>query len=914
MRPTRLLLSVLLSLLTVFLTLYSVLLSRPRNESSAQASYERSSGFRALFSFRAPSSLFPPSAIISLTDDNSTFFLSRPAAYGPPLPSDGLSGQLWIGSGFLDDALGQDATGRKSGEELGCSDILGWPSGKDQYEDIHTGSAREKVDKSRAVKDREDLDSSSQATGASPDQVSDVSTQPQEDDGTDDHLHFPLPASSSASNPTSSKPKSQQPPEHADIQSLQESAEIAGKVVLLSRGGCGFLEKTKWVQRRGGIALIVGDNTRGGPLVNMYARDASNISIPSLFTSHTTAHLLCSLMPPEANPIGALPLPEPKQVGSQEKSEDAAAGAKKAHDGVNRPNFTPAAAAPTRPTATPHSGKPESPSKPLKGNAEKADEDSQGWLSNVFSHGEGKSGLNQDSRRPPSSGTLDWVQSDDWNDEPKKSGSKNTHKKQAEKSASSKASNAGGKTEPQGSGDGFVIGVQDWRDPDLVNKGELDQNTRTQSTMTASSTSPMPVASKKSESDSLQGGSRAPGSGVYKKANAEDGSSKAKGAGKRKTMSKRRPKQRSGWFASLFGRSQEREPSKPSDKAQKAKKKSTSTPNGETNRDATQQSWLKPEEHHGLWVTMTPTSVSTSPFFDTLLVLVVSPLVTLTIVYALLLLRSRIRRRRWRAPKSVVERLPVRTYHTMSCSTSSRSSHTPSPDASSPASPLLHSVSTSGLTRPRPRSQTLSALRHDADASLDRATAHASLPSQEKLVPKRRYKGRQIECVVCLEEYVDGQSRVMSLPCGHEFHADCMYAPPFPFTLPYHPWTPLTKIAERPGSPTAAAPAPSAKATSCAPSPTRPPPPPLPPASPAAPTTTATTTRPAPTTSRRAPRAPATTRPRPRSRSRARWTTRTTRRTRWAPATRSARSSAAARARRAPAAAGATSRRAACRG
>jgi len=34
--------------------------------------------------------------------------------------------------------------------------------------------------------------------------------------------------------------------------------------------------------------------------------------------------------------------------------------------------------------------------------------------------------------------------------------------------------------------------------------------------------------------------------------------------------------------------------------------------------------------------------------------------------------------------------------------------------------------------------------------------------------------GKQVECVVCLEEYIDGVSQVMSLPCGHEFHVDCI--------------------------------------------------------------------------------------------------------------------------------------------
>src|SRR5690606_10879306 len=69
------------------------------------------------------------------------------------------------------------------------------------------------------------------------------------------------------------------------------------------------------------------------------------------------------------------------------------------------------------------------------------------------------------------------------------------------------------------------------------------------------------------------------------------------------------------------------------------------------------------KKREGLWLTLTPGGVSSSPFFDTLLVMVVSPLITLTVVYAMLTIRSHIRRRRWRAPKSYVERLPVRTYH-----------------------------------------------------------------------------------------------------------------------------------------------------------------------------------------------------------------------------------------------------------
>src|SRR4051794_33016198 len=96
---------------TIFLTFLSLLSSHPRHEAitSMKKPERRKTGFLAFFSFHTPASLFPPSAIISLTDDNTTSFLARPAAFGPLLPSNGLSGQLWVGSGFGDDSLRRSA-------------------------------------------------------------------------------------------------------------------------------------------------------------------------------------------------------------------------------------------------------------------------------------------------------------------------------------------------------------------------------------------------------------------------------------------------------------------------------------------------------------------------------------------------------------------------------------------------------------------------------------------------------------------------------------------------------------------------------------------------------------------------------------------------------------------------------------
>ena len=144
--------------------------------------------------------LFPTSAVISLTDDNSTYFVSRPAAFGPLLPHAGLDAELAV----LDDG------------QLACDDTPGW-------------------DPTAAV---------------APETAAPAPT-------------VPLKGAR----------------EHADIESLQQAAALAGKTVLVARGGCGFLDKVLWTQRRGGVALIVGDYRRpgvggggAGALVTMYAK------------------------------------------------------------------------------------------------------------------------------------------------------------------------------------------------------------------------------------------------------------------------------------------------------------------------------------------------------------------------------------------------------------------------------------------------------------------------------------------------------------------------------------------------------------------------------------------------------------------------------------------------------------------
>lgn len=758
--PRLIFLLVCLLVLPTFLAFFSLLYINPRGEDDGEASSRISeSGIRAFFALHTPSALFPPSAIISLTDDNSTFFLARPAAFGPGLPASGLSGQLWVGSGFGDDTIGRGGAATGAEGELGCSDVPGW-----DFRPRH----------SRGVAGTFTADPIDAATG--PARIpeagigpSSSSDQPEssslDSDGTDDHLQLDLAGSETAINLGNGEAVRQRRP-HADIQSLQESAEIAGRVVLLSRGGCGFLEKVKWVQRRGGTALIVGDDTRGGALVTMYAHgDTSNVTIPSLFTSHTTAHLLSSLIPLDGPIDAALSGEAIKSSASQgqnSKIVTAEHGFAVDNSNSNRPNMKagPSSAKPTfSPELSPAMATGSSPKSSSKKSSNRAE--SKSWLGTFASKfgisSKSKEGVQSaDTTRGLTSDRSDWANKkwDDVSDQgvgqQRQSGAKR-----------------GTSSAPHSAGDDFIIGVQDWRDPDLVTSPSSLGNGKHDNDFLPKlkpSTSKPALSGETNPGRSLAGGIITPGSGEYGKPDSRNYGS----AHFPPDQTRKRTSQESALRGSKIRPIpvEDQRGQKPTSSARHQLDRGRKVENESSGKEKTEDEL---EEHEGLWVTLTPTTMSTSPFFDTLLVLVVSPLVTLTVVYALLLLRSRIRRRRWRAPKSLVDRLPVRIYNTISCSSTSSSPRFASPKNSTPATPLLQ-------TSPRPRSRTTSGVGESHQSLLNKAATKLDQPDKGHRRPvwMKNFAGKQVECVVCLEEYVDGHSRVMSLPCGHEFHAECI--------------------------------------------------------------------------------------------------------------------------------------------
>ncbi|KAG6009885.1 hypothetical protein E4U21_000987 [Claviceps maximensis] len=726
MRPPRIAVLVLLIAASLFIIYRGLMTTRNNIAASYPAAPRRSKSVFGFMYYNTPFSLFPPNAAISLTDDNSTSFAARPAAFGPKLASRGLSGQLWVGSGFGEDGLDTDG-------ELGCSDIPGWGSSstraslKNSYKVPSTKLALGKSNASKKGGSLLDPDNRNSIAKAK------AQSRHVKNDNTDDYLTEEISGTFSRRDASSGSSG------HADIQSIQEAAEIEGKVVLLKRGGCGFLEKVMWAQRRGAIAVIVGDNQKGGPLIQMFAHgeEVDNVTVPSVFTARTTAQLLSSLTQPgsfiedtiddNGNPVlkvqQSATAKHRKRSPARSEAAAAAAGRNAAAESKAKGD---ADAMKTR-FSTPRSANSKSMQR-------------RGLLSSLFKSSPARP-VDSESR-PPRSGRLDWILVEDWNDEKDKAISDIMGKSTKQKAKKE----AGGDGDADGDADEFVIGVHDWRDPDLVrNTGTHEYADKT--------------TSKQADTNKGSGGTQS---------NVD----RASGSPSSESPSKNR-----GLLSKLFGIGDsdvatglQNRPPPPTYEAENSQGRSPLS--GKT------------PVHEGLWVTITPTS-SASPFFDTLLVLVISPLVTLTVVYALLILRAKIRRRRCRAPKSVVDQLPVRTYHTVSSAISHLSPGSPSPTTPTPTTPLLqHSP-----TRSRPRSRTTTGVLESPNflpptqpipAPTSQDPSRTSRRSEfEKSAGGfsaewRKYMGKQVECVVCLEEYVDGVSRVMRLPCGHEFHADCI--------------------------------------------------------------------------------------------------------------------------------------------
>jgi len=220
--------ALLLAFLSLFFSALIFLVVRAvasdRGSSTAAVPLDKpksTSSLGGFFSFSPPFSLFPPNAAISLFEDNITFFPARPAAFGPSLPSDGLSGQLWAGSSFSDDHF-QEGEGEG---ELGCSDIPGWEDGRRKApgNGPAVGKSASKSGSRRNTKRH------GMGEGPGVDRVPKSGRESESnhspgDDGTDDYLHEDFQQSRGSYREGSITSGSN----HADIQSIQETAEITG--------------------------------------------------------------------------------------------------------------------------------------------------------------------------------------------------------------------------------------------------------------------------------------------------------------------------------------------------------------------------------------------------------------------------------------------------------------------------------------------------------------------------------------------------------------------------------------------------------------------------------------------------------------------------------------------------------------
>ncbi|ANB11820.1 hypothetical protein AWJ20_44 [Sugiyamaella lignohabitans] len=182
-----------------------------------------------------------------------------------------------------------------------------------------------------------------------------------------------------------------------------------------------------------------------------------------------------------------------------------------------------------------------------------------------------------------------------------------------------------------------------------------------------------------------------------------------------------------------------------------------------------------------------------APMMNTVVFLMVSPLCSLSIIYGILLFHRRYRLMKERAPKSLVDSLPTRIWQSYNATDEEDDDETSHLIANTHANGNTDEDSAVSSTALSPKSSK-GAYDNDMTTNVSNVNSGSLLLAPKKqssplsLMISRRASitppatlGRPEkiwvssgECIICLEDYVAGTSKVMRLPCNHEFHADCI--------------------------------------------------------------------------------------------------------------------------------------------
>lgn len=159
-------------------------------------------------------------------------------------------------------------------------------------------------------------------------------------------------------------------------------------------------------------------------------------------------------------------------------------------------------------------------------------------------------------------------------------------------------------------------------------------------------------------------------------------------------------------------------------------------------------------------VTISAVDVGTS-VIGTVIFLMVSPLCSLSLIYCVLLFHRRYKQLQERASKSIVAKLPTRIWVKPEPPASERGDSGNAEDQSQETGESVERAEASS----EEASPSPSSTAAESDPLIDDDTD--SMGAEKPWVSSG-------ECIICMEDYVSGVSRVMRLPCYHEFHVECI--------------------------------------------------------------------------------------------------------------------------------------------